>query len=286
MIARRILQRQRHSRRPRGFTILEQFRRPLTGESRSINIDADLALDERSGRQPGSTLAIRKSARRSEHARGVPGMSLLDSADKGIRQAPLGVAVGRRRDARNSQNQPARILSQLAGKAPSAELPSFYGSVLDDIDGPEFARKHPHNSYDFSQAGSGNLRMFARHLPINSPIVPATAGITQHQMWKLSPRLGNIDDNHYNAVKHAPLSFNLTRRLGPELAKEFTDTHERESDKPRSVVMHLHNNEVGRFLATDEKNRNRDPLKVVIEALISGKLAVRPEQEKDKKNLF
>jgi hypothetical protein len=87
-----------------------------------------------------------------------------------------------------------------------------------------------------------------------------------------------------DAFRHALWSYTVTEELGPELAKQFLDGHEAgpfqenvfdlagDPNRPGIQLMDLYNNNVGRLLALDPANKDRDPVEVVIEALEAGRL--------------
>ena len=69
----------------------------------------------------------------------------------------------------------------------------------------------------------------------------------------------------------------MTRAMGPVLAKRYGDAHEISVAGPaRERLMDLYNNNVGRRLAMDPKNWNRDPEQVILDALRRGELQTKP----------
>ena len=74
---------------------------------------------------------------------------------------------------------------------------------------------------------------------------------------------GPQDDNDVNARKHCIWSCELTKRLGPKKAEKWTNAHE-SNDKCEirkgsdSTDMDLHNNWIGRKLATDSETKDQD----------------------------
>ena len=78
----------------------------------------------------------------------------------------------------------------------------------------------------------------------------------------------------------------MTEKFGPKVAKEVGDGHERSpaptypgASGPNPAgdsLMDLYNNRVGRDLATETIDGQKNPPDVVLDALASGKLQTRP----------
>lgn len=80
-----------------------------------------------------------------------------------------------------------------------------------------------------------------------------------------------------NAYLHALWSLEVTRKHGAEIAKRFGDAHEITKVNPDDErLKDLFNNNAGRRLALDPKNRNRPAEEIVLEALRVGELQVAP----------
>jgi hypothetical protein len=80
-----------------------------------------------------------------------------------------------------------------------------------------------------------------------------------------------------DAFRHAYWSFKVAREIGADAAKEFGDAHERSDPNPTPErLMDLYNNKVGRDLAADSKNADRDAREVIREAIREGKLRTSP----------
>ena len=61
-----------------------------------------------------------------------------------------------------------------------------------------------------------------------------------------------------DAFRHVYWSYHLTRKLGPEIAKEITDAHETAlGNTPQERSMDYHNNDFGRSLAKTELSENQ-----------------------------
>jgi len=94
---------------------------------------------------------------------------------------------------------------------------------------------------------------------------------------KLPP---GVADNETDAFRHAYASYLLTRMHGPLIAKSFTDAHEVSGDadgnSKGAITMDLYNNRIGRILARDPINANRDPREVILEAWRKGLLRTTP----------
>lgn len=80
-------------------------------------------------------------------------------------------------------------------------------------------------------------------------------------------------DSKADAFRHTLFSYELSKRFGAHQAKRLMDAHEISFENhPGGRLMDLFNNNVGRRLALDPKNRNRDGETVVLEALKRGEL--------------
>lgn len=80
-------------------------------------------------------------------------------------------------------------------------------------------------------------------------------------------------DSKADAFRHTLFSYELSKRFGAHHAKRLMDAHEITFENhPGGRLMDLFNNNVGRRLALDPKNRNRDGETVVLEALKRGEL--------------
>jgi len=86
-----------------------------------------------------------------------------------------------------------------------------------------------------------------------------------------------IWDTNADAFRHALWNFEITKRFGAHHAKRITDAHEiSEVNDPGSRIMDLFNNNVGRQLAMDPRNHNRDGATVILEAIKRGELQTEP----------
>ncbi len=89
---------------------------------------------------------------------------------------------------------------------------------------------------------------------------------------------GVLSPEERNVYQHAWWSYQMTRSADADTAKEFGDAHERtrvDSDNGERLK-DLYNNNVGRELALDPANRNRDAEDVIIEAIFNGKMQNTP----------
>lgn len=88
---------------------------------------------------------------------------------------------------------------------------------------------------------------------------------------------GEIVSGRGDAFRHALWSYKLSRMMGPDLAKKFSDAHEvSEVNSGEDRLMDLFNNRVGRLLAADPKNHGRKDEEVVMDALRRGELQTMP----------
>ena len=84
-------------------------------------------------------------------------------------------------------------------------------------------------------------------------------------------------NNEADAFRHAYWSFEVARQIGPDAAKEFGDAHERSDPNPiPERLMDLYNNKIGRDLAADPRNADRDAREVIREAIREEKLRTNP----------
>ena len=94
-------------------------------------------------------------------------------------------------------------------------------------------------------------------------------------------------NNEADAFRHAYWSFEIARKAGPEAAKEFGDAHERSDSNPTPErLMDLYNNKVGRDLAADPVNADRDGRDVIREAIREGKLRTSPFETNEPRSLL
>ncbi len=84
-------------------------------------------------------------------------------------------------------------------------------------------------------------------------------------------------DPKADAFRHALWNYNLSRRFGAHHAKRITDAHEISNvNDPGDRIMDLFNNNVGRRLAMDPRNHNRDGATVILDAIKRGELQTEP----------
>ena len=138
------------------------------------------------------------------------------------------------------------------------------------VDPEDFYRKA-----EFDPNGESEWQAFRRR-----PVDAVRAGIERNRADDTTEKEYPGGDHHNNeadAFRHAYWSFETTRRIGPEAAKEFGDAHERSDPNPTPErLMDLYNNKAGRDLATDPANADRDGREVIREAIHDGKLRTRP----------
>ena len=80
-----------------------------------------------------------------------------------------------------------------------------------------------------------------------------------------------------DAFRHAYASYMSAAFFGNSEAKALGDAHERSAvNRWGERIMDLYNNHVGRMLAADPSNHQRDPAVVIMDALIQGKLLLQP----------
>lgn len=113
--------------------------------------------------------------------------------------------------------------------------------------------------------------------PVAGVSVNNAAVEAKDSTFALFGRRTRAHNNAADAFRHAVWSYRMTVLVGPHLAKKFGDAHEVSSPTPNGArLMDLYNNNVGRRLAIDPANQNRNPDDVILEALQAGKLQVRP----------
>lgn len=118
---------------------------------------------------------------------------------------------------------------------------------------------------------------FALINPVAMVAINSASAEAKKSTFVLFGRGTPAGNNAADAFRHAVWSYKMTRKIGPHLAKSFGDAHEISSpNTPGARLMDLYNNNVGRRLALDPANKNRDPDDVVLEALRRGELQVVP----------
>jgi Domain of unknown function (DUF6973) len=86
-----------------------------------------------------------------------------------------------------------------------------------------------------------------------------------------------IWDTNADAFRHALWNFELTKRFGAHHAKRITDAHEISNvNDLGDRIMDFFNNNIGRRLAMDPRNHNRDGATVILEAIKRGELQTEP----------
>ncbi len=83
-------------------------------------------------------------------------------------------------------------------------------------------------------------------------------------------------DGHADAFRHAYWNAMLTDRFGEQWTREYATAHERNPDShPTPVAMDLHNNEVGRMIAVENPDADREELRGLVEqAVRDGEMVV------------
>jgi len=130
------------------------------------------------------------------------------------------------------------------------------------------ANSSAHDSLGFDPNGPGEIRSALRH-----PIAAIKAlGVRDHAY---KSAINNFErDTLVNGVgdayRHALASSRLANAVGPEIAKKFTDAHERSfPNDEQERLMDLTNNELGRSFAT---GNNEADEKRILEAAKKGQL--------------
>jgi hypothetical protein len=101
----------------------------------------------------------------------------------------------------------------------------------------------------FDPNGPSEWGMAMRH-PLDA--IAAKKAADQAMTEERENRLINSHNDGGDAWRHARWNQLMTQSIGPEMAKQFSDAHERSSPNPRSeTLMDLYNNQMGRNLAGD-----------------------------------
>ncbi len=132
------------------------------------------------------------------------------------------------------------------------------------------------NASSFEQAGLALVPIAERAKELSDVAKKFTAEVEGPEF---KPPEGGVPGNNdaRDAFRHALWNFLMTREIGEEAAKGFGDAHEVSVLNREGVqIMDLYNNHVGRKLALDPDNKDRDPVAVVREALQQGRLRTRP----------
>jgi hypothetical protein len=139
---------------------------------------------------------------------------------------------------------------------------------------PDQVPATPQNLYrrlDFDPHGPGEMD-HARQHPLDAAKALALSKAASIAAQDAAGDAG-AHNNKWDAYRHAHWSFEMTRILGYERAKQFGDGHEvSDPNDDGERMMDLYNNEVGRQLALDPANRLRFPDTVIREAMSKGLL--------------
>ena len=133
------------------------------------------------------------------------------------------------------------------------------------------------NQLNFSQNGLGQTVTGMMGGPYASYMArQAWNAAKQASEAEFKGTIGGLNDRE-DAFRHGYASYVLTQSTGAEFAKAAGDAHERSYANPHSErVMDLYNNHIGRMLALDPSNRDRDPAAVIREALANGQFMTAP----------
>lgn len=137
----------------------------------------------------------------------------------------------------------------------------------------------------FDRNGPSLAQASLRNPPLASLMGVSGLVLRQRIHAMVESRLGRIDDMDVDAIRHALWNFRLVRSgHDPETVRELMDAYERSNIPQYSNpslwhgdrLMDLYNNHVGRALALDPRNHDRNDLDVIIAAWRSGRLQRRP----------
>jgi hypothetical protein len=108
--------------------------------------------------------------------------------------------------------------------------------------------------------------------PIAAYNVNKAKEITEEYIDKLYGREHDRDGTQVNAFRHAMWNAIMTDMIGAEKAKKFADAHEQVPNNPAGhKQMDLHNNELGRSIATQYAGQGYDVFaEKIIEAINNG----------------
>jgi Domain of unknown function (DUF6973) len=131
------------------------------------------------------------------------------------------------------------------------------------------------NTLDFDAGGASERQVLLQH-PFDTFRVNSAADESIKAAIDRFTR-PELENGPGDAFRHALWSYKLTRTLGAERAKAFTDSHEISNPNSRDVrLMDLYNNSVGRRLAADPDNHSKQDEAVILEALKRGELQEKP----------
>jgi RHS repeat-associated protein len=117
---------------------------------------------------------------------------------------------------------------------------------------------------------SAEFWLALRH-PLNALKVRQLADEALKEVQKEYP--DSLHNGKGDACRHVKWSALMTREKCAKRAKEWGDAHEDFPDNPPAEKeMDLHNNKVGRDMASDPKNKNKTPHEIAKEAVESGKV--------------
>ena len=128
---------------------------------------------------------------------------------------------------------------------------------------------------DFDPDGLSEVEVALTILPLVRDVLRIVDESVKSTRKKFPNR--TIWDKNADAFRHALWNFELTKRFGANHAKRIADAHEiSHVNDPGERIMDLFNNNVGRRLAMDSKNHNRDGATVILEAIAGGELQTEP----------
>lgn len=173
--------------------------------------------------------------------------------------------------------RPGKSGSGLSPGGPPRSL--MRGLPRPDRDVPQVVEE-AYGAFGFDPEGFGEKVEAARN-PVNARRGQVAANEAEEEMrarlanGSLPP--GRAHNDAADAFRHALWNYKMAKRIGPEAAKRFGDAHEISAvNDPEERLMDLYNNEIGRRLAVDPRNRTRPDEEVVMEALRDGVLRTKP----------
>ncbi|MCG8543939.1 MAG: hypothetical protein MJE12_06990 [Alphaproteobacteria bacterium] len=160
----------------------------------------------------------------------------------------------------DASEQPARMQNSPALIDPGPPTRDF-------VD--EFAM---YDALKFDPSGPSRIAIGIR-MPLSVAAAFQARDNTDRIVAKIFGSDNKAHNNDADAFRHALWSYKLTKELGPEVAKQLADSLEISFPSPAGDrLMDLFNNNVGRRLAMDPKNRDLPDEEVIMKALREGKL--------------
>lgn len=148
----------------------------------------------------------------------------------------------------------------------------------------EYFAEDGYKELDFDPKGNGQYD-FAIRNPLDGYEANSLHNEAVEKVKELYKGQRTARNDEADAFRHAYWSYRATQEIGEDAAKQAGNGHEiTKPNEDGERLMDLYNNKIGRELALDPKNKDRDPVEVIQEAIANGKLRKRPFRLRGQKN--